>query len=76
MTIAIFGHSAMTAWLRVKSGSLWAPVIWHAPHTLLVLAVYPAMTIKLAYTDYVISDFGLGVMLTGILLAWVFTWRG
>jgi membrane protease YdiL (CAAX protease family) len=76
LTIAIIGLSALTAWLRVKSGSLWPPVIWHAAHNLLVLAVYPAMTVRKAYSEYVISDFGIGVMVTGILLALVFTRKG
>lgn len=76
LTIAIIGLSALTARLRVKSGSLWPPVIWHAAHNLLVLAVYPAMTVRKAYSEYVISDFGIGVMVTGILLALVFTRKG
>jgi len=76
LTITIIGLSAMTAWMRLKSGSIWPAVIWHGVHNLLIQAVFLAMTVDTDVSEYVVDDFGIGVVITGIILAIVFLKRG
>jgi membrane protease YdiL (CAAX protease family) len=76
LTIAIVGLSAMTAWMRLKSGSIWPAVIWHGLHNLLIQAVFLPMTIDAEFSEFVVDDFGIGVMITGVVLAIVFLGRG
>lgn len=76
LTLTILGLSAMTAWMRLKSGSIWPPVIWHGMHNLLVQGVFLSMTIETEIGEYLVDDFGLGVMITGSLLALIFFWKG
>jgi len=76
LTITILGMSAMTAWMRLKSGSVWPPVIWHGVHNFLVQAVFLSMTIDTDVSAYVVDDFGIGVMIAGVVLATVFLRRG
>ena len=35
-TIAVIGYSVLTAWLRLKSGSIWPVVLWHGGHNLFI----------------------------------------
>ena len=76
LTIAIVGLSAMTAWLRLRSGSIWPAVIWHGVHNLLIQAIFLEMTIDTDVSKYVVDDFGIGVMITGIILAIIFLIMG
>lgn len=76
LTLTLVGLSAMTAWMRLKSGSVWPPVIWHGTHNLLVQGVFLSMTIDTDIGGYLVDDFGLGVMVTGLLLALIFLWKG
>lgn len=76
LTIAIVGLSAMTAWMRLKSGSIWPPVIWHGVHNLLIQGILLSMTIETDVSAYVVDDFGIGVMITGVVLAIVFLRKG
>jgi membrane protease YdiL (CAAX protease family) len=75
-SIAVLGYSALTAWLRMRSGSLWPVVIWHGLHNLLNQAVFMAMTVETRLSEYLLDDFGLGVMLAGVLLAAIFMRKG
>ena len=72
LTVTILGMSAMTAWLRLRSGSIWPAVIWHGVHNFLVQTVFLSMTVPTHVSAYVVDDFGLGVMITGVVLALVF----
>ena len=76
LTIAIIGMSAMTAWMRLKSRSVWPSVIWHGVHNLLIQGVFLAMTIDTDVSEYIVDDFGIGVMITGVILAIVFLRMG
>lgn len=75
-TILVMGLSAMTAWMRLKSGSIWPPVIWHGVHNLLIQGTFLSMTMDTGVSEYIVDDFGMGVMMTGVLLAAVFLRRG
>ncbi len=72
LTIALLGMSAMTAWMRLRSGSIWPVVIWHGAHNFLIQTVILAMTVRTEFSEYVVDDFGLGVMASGAVLAVIF----
>jgi membrane protease YdiL (CAAX protease family) len=72
ITITVLGYSALTAWLRLKSGSIWPPVLWHGGHNLFVQQIFLSMTKDTGVTAYFVDDFGIGVLATSILLGVIF----
>jgi membrane protease YdiL (CAAX protease family) len=73
-TLAILGMSFFTAWLRLKSGSLWPVVLWHGNHNLFIQSVFLSMTTDTGLTEYIVDDFGLGVMFSALIVGFIF-WR-
>lgn len=73
--VAVIGMSFAFAWLRLKSGSVWATVLLHVSHNISIQAIFTPLTGATALTPYVIDEFGLGLALAGMLVGWLF-WRG
>ena len=73
-TVMVIGISFPFAWLRLKSKSLWGAVIMHAAHNLFIQAIFNQLTSDTGLTKYVADEFGLGLALIGLLLAFIF-WR-
>jgi membrane protease YdiL (CAAX protease family) len=73
MILAI-GISFVFAWLRLKSGSLWTAVILHASHNIFIQAIFTPLTGLKPVTPYIIDEFGCGLALAAIMLAFVF-WK-
>lgn len=71
-TIAVIGYSIFTAWLRIKSGSIWPAVIWHGGHNLFIQQIFMYMTIPTGITFYFVDDFGIGILIASIILGMVF----
>jgi uncharacterized protein len=69
-----FGLSFATAWLRLKSGSLWPAVVLHASHNLFIQSLFTPLTGNNGITPYLIDEFGIGLALTAIVMAYLF-WR-
>jgi len=74
ITIAVFGYSSFTAWLRLRSGSIWPSVMWHGGHNLFIQQVFLDLTRDTGPTEYFVDDFGIGVLLTSLVLGYIF-WR-
>jgi membrane protease YdiL (CAAX protease family) len=74
ITISVFGMSVFTAWLRLKTGSIWPAVLWHGNHNLLIQSVLLRMTVDTGGTEYLVDDFGIGVLVSSAVLGYVF-WR-
>lgn len=72
LTTTVLGLSFFTAWLRLKSGSLWPVVLWHGAHNLFIQEVFLHLSTDVGPTEYLIDDFGLGVMLATLILGYVF----
>jgi uncharacterized protein len=66
--------SFAVAWLRLRSGSLWPAVLAHASFNLYVQGVFGPLTGDTGITEYVVGEFGIASVLTGIVIAYVF-WR-
>ena len=62
------------AWLRLRSGSVWPAAILHASHNLFVQAFFDRVTVDTGPTRYLTGEFGAGLALAFVALAWVF-WR-
>lgn len=73
-TVMVLGISFPFAWLRLKSGSMWSSVILHASHNLFIQGVFTPLTSDTGVTAYVIDEFGIGLALISVLIAWLF-WR-
>jgi membrane protease YdiL (CAAX protease family) len=73
-TVSVLGMSFFAAWLRLKTGSLWPATLWHGSHNLFVQQVFLSLTIDSGVTEYIVDDFGIGLTLAVVVLAYVF-WR-
>ena len=73
-TVLVIGISFAFTWLRLKSGSLWSPVLLHASHNIFIQAIFTPLTGTTRLTPYVIDEFGIGLALVAVLVAYFF-WR-
>jgi uncharacterized protein len=62
------------AWLRLKSGSLWTAVLLHTTHNIFIQGVFDRLTDDAAITPYITGEFGVGLAITSVVVAYVF-WR-
>jgi membrane protease YdiL (CAAX protease family) len=65
----VLGLSVIMAWLTVRSGSLWPAVILHAAHNLFVQNVFDLATVEDDRTNYLTSEFGIGLAVTVAIAA-------
>ena len=72
ITISVFGMSLFTAWLRLKTASIWPAVLWHGNHNLLIQSILLRMTVDTGVTGYFVDDFGIGVLLSSLVMGYVF----
>jgi len=70
----IIGLSFAFAWIRLKSGSLWTGMFFHASHNLYVQMVFDQLTIDTGITEYITGEFGAGLAIVGLIIALIF-WR-
>jgi CAAX protease family protein len=73
-TVMVSGISFAFAWLRLQSGSLWPAVLLHASHNLFIQAIFTPLTGTTRFTPYVIGEFGVGLALVALPVAYLF-WR-
>jgi len=70
--IMLTGINFAFCWLRAKSGSFWPAAILHASHNLFIQSLFTPLTIQNNITPYIIDEFGIGLALTGIVIALIF----
>jgi uncharacterized protein len=73
-TVLVLGISFAINWFRIKSGSLWTTVLLHASHNIFIQAVFTPMTGSARLTPYVIDEFGIGLAVVAVFVAYFF-WR-
>jgi membrane protease YdiL (CAAX protease family) len=71
-TVMVTGLNFVFSWLRAKSGSFWPAAVLHASHNLFVQTLFTPLTSQTKITPFIIDEFGIGLALTGILLAVLF----
>ena len=65
----VLGLSAIAAWIRLKSGSLWPAAVLHASHNLFVQGLFDASTINRSVA-WLTGEFGIGLAVTSLITAW------
>lgn len=73
-TVSVFAAGVILAWVRLKSGSVWTGVIFHASHNLFVQDVFDRMTVSRGKTEYVTTEFGIGLAIVYAAIAFAL-WR-
>lgn len=75
-TIAIIGMSFILAWFRLKSGSLWPAVLFHASSNLFLQSIFDPITIQTGITKYYLGETGIFTVAAILVFAFIFwTWR-
>ena len=70
-TAMVVAGSFITAWLRLRSESLWPCVIWHNSHNAIIQGFFTPITSDRPYTKFFIDEFGIGLVGTIGLTAFV-----
>lgn len=73
-SVMIIGISFPLAWLRLKSGSVWTAVIFHASHNLFIQQVFDPLTNDTGATKYFIGEFGIILAIISVPFAFIF-WK-
>lgn len=73
--LLVAGMSGIMAWIRLRSGSLWPPVLLHASHNLLVQGVFDSAVLPGRYSTWITGEFGIGLAVTVGICAWVLAAR-
>ena len=72
-SVAAMGVNIAINWLRLKSGSVWTAVIFHAVHNQFIQDIDPLIN-DIGFTQYFTKEFGLMLAVAGVIVGWVF-WR-
>jgi len=73
-TIIVTSISFAYAWLRLKSGSLWTGMLFHASFNKFTQGVFSKLTIDNGATLYFIGEFGAAMAFIALLVAFIF-WK-
>ena len=73
-TVGVISTSFIAAWLRLRTGSVWPAVLLHASHNLFIGGFFDELTIDTGVTRYLTTEFGAGIMLAVLLVAFI-CWR-
>ena len=71
-SLSIIGVSFIVTWLRLKSDSVWPPVLFHASHNLFIGHVFDPLTVDTPKTEYFTTEFGLGLAVVYLACAFWF----
>ena len=72
-TLMVVADSFILAWLTLRSGSLWPAAILHGSHNLFIQSIFTPLTRDTGSTNYIIDEFGIGLVITiaiGAIVAW------
>lgn len=72
--VMIIAISFPFAWLTLKSGSMWPAILLHTTHNIFIQGYFDRLTGNGGLTPYITGEFGVGLALTGLVVAYVF-WR-
>jgi len=70
----VVGISFVFAWMRLKSGSLWTGMFFHASHSLWIQGILDPLTTDTGKTRVVIDEFGIGLAIVAVVVALI-TWQ-
>jgi membrane protease YdiL (CAAX protease family) len=67
--ISTIAHTFVINWLTARSGSVWPAVLLHTSHNVLFKNVYDPLMTRYPLTDFFVTEFGLGMMVINVLMA-------
>jgi len=70
-SVAAAGVGTLAAWLRLRSASLWPPVILHTSSNLWMQSILDPLTVYREGTDAVAGDLGIGIAAAGLVVAMI-----
>jgi membrane protease YdiL (CAAX protease family) len=73
-TLGVVAESFIYAWLTLRSGSLWPAAFLHGSHNLWVQSILTPLTRDTGPTEYIIDEFGVGMVITCVIGA-IIVWR-
>ena len=73
-TLSVIAISFPMAWLRLKSGSLWTGMVFHASDNLFIQDIFNPLTQNTGTTKYLIGEFGIIVAITSSIAGYIF-WK-
>jgi uncharacterized protein len=68
-TLSAVAISFLSAWLRLKSGSIWPAVFLHASHNLFMQSVFTPLTTRKELTDWMGGDLGVVFTVAALIVA-------
>jgi membrane protease YdiL (CAAX protease family) len=71
MTISLISASFIFAWLRLRSGSVWTAVIFHASHNHYIQDLFDNLVSDTGYTKRIVGEFGIGLAVVLPLVAFI-----
>lgn len=74
-TLSVIAISFPMAWLRLKSGSLWTGMIFHASDNLFLEDVFKNLTKDTGITNYLVGEFGILIAIACLIFAFIFWQR-
>ena len=69
--IMVLGFTVLADMLCIRAASLWPAVLLHATHNVFVQSVFDRITVNGPYTQYLTSEFGIGLAAGYALVALV-----
>jgi uncharacterized protein len=74
-TVSLIGLGVFLTWLRLASRSVWPPILFHGVANTLSWGVFERTTQYGASRPYFTSEFGVGLAMASIVVAYVFWMR-
>jgi membrane protease YdiL (CAAX protease family) len=71
-TMVLIGASFIRTTIVEQSKSLWAGVVLHTSHNVILMSIFREMSVRREYTDYLVSETGLLLGAVYLLVAFVF----
>lgn len=67
--VMVLGFTVLADHLCIQTGSLWPAVVLHASHNVFVQSVFDPLTANGPYTQYLTSEFGIGLAVGYLVVA-------
>lgn len=69
--VTVIGMSFILAWFRLRSGSVWPPVLLHASSNLYVQSIFDPLTVQTGITRYIVGETGILVGVIILIFAFI-----
>lgn len=66
-TVMVVALSGITAWLRLRSGSIWPAVVLHGTHNAVIQRLLDPLTVETGRGAWFATEFGIGLAVTTTL---------